>query len=79
MTDSLPETVSDRPPPAGMHGYYVGDCPDVAGIFYLEGPGVPGGKVLPEVREVDVAPTVCALLGIPPPPHADGRNVLAGK
>ena len=59
----------------GMHGYEPDD-PDMHGIFFAEGPGVPAGKRLDEVRGIDVAPTICALLNIPPPPDADGTSLL---
>lgn len=63
------------PPLKGNHGYPPSN-PDVQGVLYLEGPGIPGGKVLPRASAVDVAPTVCRILGLPPPPHADGRSLL---
>ncbi len=63
----------DRPAPRGMHGYDPETCPDMAGIFYAWGAGVARGRSLGEARTVDVAPTVCALLGLAPPPHAEGR------
>jgi hypothetical protein len=63
-----------------MHGY-LPRIPDMGGIFYAEGPGIPRGKELPEVRAVDVAPSVCAMLGIETPAGMDGRAVgaLAGR
>lgn len=42
-------------------------------VFYLEGPGVKKGLVLPPARSIDVAPTLCRLLGIPMPAQATGR------
>ncbi len=59
----------------GMHGY-IPTLPDMGGIFYAEGPDFRAGSTLPEVRAVDVAPTICALLHISPPPHADGHSIL---
>lgn len=59
----------------GQHGYPA-DNPDMQGVLYAEGPGIPAGRVLDTARGVDVAPTVCALLGIPPPPRADGSNLF---
>jgi predicted AlkP superfamily pyrophosphatase or phosphodiesterase len=64
-----------RTAPKGNHGY-PGSNPDVQGILLLEGPGVPAGKVLREAHSVDVAPTLCRLLGIPPPPRADGASLI---
>jgi predicted AlkP superfamily phosphohydrolase/phosphomutase len=43
------------------------------GIFFAAGPGVRAGVRLPVINSVDVAPTVAALLGIPPPAHSVGR------
>lgn len=42
-------------------------------VFYLAGPGVKQGVVLPPARSIDVAPTLCRLLGIPSPMQATGR------
>ncbi len=42
----------------------------------VRGPGVPAGRVVPElVRSVDVAPTVLALLALPPFEGADGLDL----
>jgi len=44
----------------------------------LLGPGLPAGVVLHGPREnVDIAPTVLELLGLPPLPEAAGRSLLA--
>jgi predicted AlkP superfamily phosphohydrolase/phosphomutase len=43
------------------------------GIFFASGPGVRAGVRLPVISSVDVAPTVAALLGIPPPAQSVGR------
>lgn len=39
----------------------------------LAGRGVRPGSELPDVRQVDIAPTIAALLGIPMPAHSQGR------
>ena len=65
----------DRGQPRGMHGYDPA-LAEMGGIFYAEGPDFAPGRVLGEVRAVDVAPTVCACLGIPPPPMCEGVNLL---
>ncbi len=62
--------------PAGMHGYDPA-LPDMGGIFYAEGPGIPRGATVRAMRAVDVAPSVCVLLGIAPPSDMDGRPVGA--
>lgn len=41
----------------------------------LSGPGVPAGRVEEAVTLLDVAPTVGALLGLPPDPSAQGRDL----
>ena len=48
--------------------------------FALAGPGVAAGADLGEIRQIDIAPTLCALLGIEPPAQATGvvlRGALA--
>lgn len=61
--------------PRGMHGYDP-SLPDMGGMFYAEGPHFLSGNSLDEVHAVDVAPTVCACLGISPPPRCEGRSLL---
>ncbi|MEJ2367763.1 MAG: alkaline phosphatase family protein [Acidobacteriota bacterium] len=55
----------------GMHGYDP-RLKDMGGIFYAVGPNIARGKRLKRASMVDVAPTICRLLHIPPPPDADG-------
>ncbi len=59
----------------GMHGYDPEACSDMGGIFYAWGSGVAPGKQLPALSTLDIAPTACALLNIPPPPHAAGKSI----
>jgi len=61
--------------PRGAHGYR-GDLPEMGGILYALGRGVPPGQKLGEVSALDVAPTVAALLGIEPPLDSVGRPQL---
>ncbi len=63
-------------PPAGMHGYDPA-FRDMGGIFYAEGPDIPRGTTIRAIRAVDVAPSVCVLLGIAPAADMDGRSVRA--
>lgn len=61
-----------------MHGF----TPDVAAmhaIFYAWGPGIARGKVLPELRMIDVAPTVLNLIGLKPGEGTDGKAVELGQ
>jgi hypothetical protein len=43
-------------------------------IFYAAGPDVCPGA-LGEVRNIDVAPTILRLLGVPPPATMEGRPI----
>lgn len=47
--------------------------PAMMGAFTMVGPGVASGVDVGLIRQVDVVPTVCALLGIEPPAKATGR------
>ena len=58
----------------GGHGYNPRH-PDMGGIFMAMGRGVPDDLVLPEVHQVDLAPTAARLLGIEPPRQSEGRPV----
>jgi predicted AlkP superfamily phosphohydrolase/phosphomutase len=52
------------------------DDPAMHAIFYLYGPGVKKNqKDLMPFRSIDIAPTICHLLGLPPPAQAIGRVV----
>jgi predicted AlkP superfamily pyrophosphatase or phosphodiesterase len=55
----------------GLHGYDP-SLPDMGGIFFALGRGVPAGTRLPPVRAVDVAATVARLLAIAPPAGSEG-------
>lgn len=58
----------------GLHGY-TPEHPDMGGIFFAMGRGVPAGTRLPAVRMIDVAPTVARLLGIDPPAASEGHPI----
>ena len=48
--------------------------------FAIAGPGVAAGADLGPIQQVDIAPTLCLLLGIEPPAQAVGsvlRSALA--
>jgi predicted AlkP superfamily pyrophosphatase or phosphodiesterase len=57
------EPVSESIPPIGSHGYLNTD-PGMNAIFIAWGAGIRKGITLPEIRNVDVAPTIARLLGI---------------
>jgi len=63
---------SAREPPRGMHGYRPEE-PAMRGIFYAWGSGLKAGARRDLLPAVDVAPLVCRLLGIRPPPGIDGH------
>jgi hypothetical protein len=56
----------------GVH-YVDPGRPDMQAVFVLAGPGVSSGVELGAIRQIDIAPTLCALLGIDPPAQATGR------
>lgn len=58
----------------GMHGYDP-TLPDMGGVFFAMGRGVPAGLTLDEVRQIDVAATAAALLGVDPPTQSEGKPV----
>jgi predicted AlkP superfamily pyrophosphatase or phosphodiesterase len=58
----------------GVHGYPP-DHPDMGAIFLGMGRGLPQGVRIGPVRNIDIAPTIAALLGIDPPAHAEGRAI----
>ncbi len=51
-------------------------CHDQAGVVLLRGPGIRRGASLGECTNLDLAPTILHLLGLPVPSHMQGR-VLA--
>ena len=64
--------LTGKPTLAGFHG---GDPthPQMGAIFYAWGAGVRAGARLQKVHAIDLVPTVCTLLGVPIPRHAEGR------
>jgi hypothetical protein len=57
---------------AGSHGYPAEGEPDMRSIFLAAGPHVRHVD-LGVIQQIDVAPTVNALLGVRPPAQAEGR------
>jgi predicted AlkP superfamily phosphohydrolase/phosphomutase len=58
--------------PEGVHGVNP-ERPEMHAIFMIKGPGVASGVSLGAIRQIDIAPTLCALLGLDPPAQAKGR------
>jgi len=52
-----------RVPEVGTHGYINSD-PKMQAIFIASGVGVPKGVRLDNISNLDVAPTIAALLGL---------------
>ena len=59
----------------GVHGWDAASTPEMRSIFFALGRGVPRGAQLGEVRALDVAATVAALLGIAPPAQNEGAPI----
>jgi predicted AlkP superfamily pyrophosphatase or phosphodiesterase len=48
---------------SGSHGY-LRDMPDMRAVFVASGYGIRQGATVPQVRNVDIAPTIARLLGL---------------
>ncbi len=75
------EPPADHPPSGGAHGYDTA-APEMAALFIASGPGIKPGGTLPSFDNVDVAPLLRDLIGLPPATGIDGndapfRGVLA--
>ena len=55
----------------GTHGFLASE-PDLEGIFIASGAGIKAGAPLGRIRNLDLAPTIARLLGLPLP-DAEGR------
>lgn len=71
LSPSVKGAAVEESPPRGDH---IGDPhrPEMQAAFAIAGPGVVPGADLGRIQQVDVAPTLAALLGIGPPKHAVG-------
>ena len=58
--------------PRGEH-LMAPETPAMQAAFTVSGPGVARGVHLGTIHQVDIAPTLCALLGIDPPAQAQGH------
>jgi predicted AlkP superfamily phosphohydrolase/phosphomutase len=73
--DTDPETTGALTEPADPAGEHRTDPqrPEMHAAFAIAGPGVAPAVDLGEIRQIDIAPTLCALLGIDPPAQATGQ------
>jgi hypothetical protein len=62
--------------PRGAH-FLNPERPEMLASFVVAGPGVAAGAKLGLIRQIDIAPTLCALLGISPPAQATGTVLRA--
>lgn len=67
LTGELVESVAPR----GVH-FQEPERREMQAAFALAGPGIAAGADLGTIRQIDVAPTLAALLGIDPPAGATG-------
>ena len=58
--------------PRGVHGF-LPTREDMAAILIGRGPRLPKSAQWPLLRSIDVAPLICELLGIAPPPQSRGE------
>jgi predicted AlkP superfamily pyrophosphatase or phosphodiesterase len=58
----------------GAHGHNS-DLPEMSAILYAAGPNIKTGMVLPVANNIDVAPTVMEILGVPPAATVNGTSL----
>lgn len=79
-SDTLVVVTSDHGESLGEHGepthmHFVYDATQLVPLI-VQGPGIPAGRVIePQVRLVDVGPTILDLVGLPPLREAQGRSL----
>jgi predicted AlkP superfamily pyrophosphatase or phosphodiesterase len=74
-TSQLASSIVERlPSPIGLgvHGFFPQRA-KMQSICFMSGPGVAAGVQIPGMRQIDVAPTLARLLGIPPPKDSQGH------
>lgn len=59
---------------AGTHGFYP-DRAKMQTVWFVAGPGVAAGRTIGGVRQIDIAPTLSRLFGIPMPRDAQGHVI----
>jgi hypothetical protein len=58
----------------GAHGGYDPQLLRMSAIFFAAEPDV-GRGALPQIRAIDVAPTIAKILGVPPAPTVQGSII----
>ncbi len=58
----------------GDHGF-LPSLRKMQAIYYMSGEGLKSGVTVGGVRQIDIAPTLCRLLGIPAPANAKGHCI----
>ena len=71
VSASLEGPVVEQIAPRGVHGLNP-ERAELQSGFVVAGPGVAAGVSLGPIRQIDVAPTLAALLGLDPPAQATG-------
>jgi len=71
VSASVKGSVVEEIAPRGVHGLNP-ERPELQSGFVVAGPGVAAGVSLGPIRQIDVAPTLAALLGLDPPAQATG-------
>jgi predicted AlkP superfamily pyrophosphatase or phosphodiesterase len=77
FTDSLADldAIIPNDPPKGAHGHdHL--MPNMYGSCVISGAGITSGKVIDDIQNIDITPTMARLLGIPFP-DADGKVIEA--
>ncbi len=62
---------------AGFYGAHGHDSngPNMSASFYAAGPNIRHNVIVPKMHNVDVAPTILSILGVPPADTVDGKAV----
>jgi arylsulfatase A-like enzyme len=75
--DLAPQPIFSVPSFYGAHGY-ASHLESMSAIFFAAGPDIYHG-VLPVVHNIDVAPTILELLGVPPAETVKGDPLPVRK
>ncbi len=62
----------------GAHGYDPAKH-EISAVFYAAGPNITPGQQLPEMSNVDIAPTIARILGVTPAKTVEGQALMLGS